>query len=208
MGIYEKLTLIQSELKAPKSQYNSYGKYHYRSCEDILEALKPVLKKYKASLRITDDIVIVGDRIYVKATAHLLDYEDGTDIENTAFARESVDKKGMDAAQITGATSSYARKYALNGLFLIDDTKDADVTNESKTDEQLNQEMIKSVDPDLIPHGEGMTAPRIAKVRAELKRTGNNEKTILGFYKVAKLEDMTEAQYITVMNQLAKKATV
>lgn len=122
------LQSIQQELKAPKSQFNSFGKYNYRSCEDILEGLKPLLKKHDAVLTISDDIVLVGDRVYVKATVTLK----GKDEEHTttAFARESLDKKGMDESQITGTASSYARKYALNGLFCIDDTKDADATND------------------------------------------------------------------------------
>lgn len=118
------LTLIQNELKAPKSQHNKFGKYNYRTCEDILEALKPLLKKYICVLTITDSIEMIGDRLYVKATCVLTSGDGATMV--SAFARESQDKKGMDAAQITGAASSYARKYALNGLFLIDDTKDAD----------------------------------------------------------------------------------
>ena len=125
MGIYEKLSSIQEELKAPKNAYNSFGKYNYRSCEDILEGLKPVLKKYKATLFISDSLELIGDRYYVKAAVRLVDIETGETVENTAYAREELDKKGMDWSQITGATSSYARKYALNGMFLIDDTKDA-----------------------------------------------------------------------------------
>ena len=120
---------MQCELVATKGQYNSFGKYSYRSCEDILEAVKPLLDKYKVAIVIKDDIVLVGDRFYVKATATLIDSETGESVEASAFARESADKKGMDASQVTGATSSYARKYALNGLFAIDDNKDADATN-------------------------------------------------------------------------------
>lgn len=125
----EILSLIQKELKAPKGQKNDFGGYKYRSCEDILEAVKKVLPD-NCSVILSDDIVQVGDRFYVKATAALLGGQNK--IEVTAFARESFDKKGMDAAQITGAASSYARKYALNGLFCIDDTKDADATNDGK----------------------------------------------------------------------------
>lgn len=125
----EKLMAIQSKLVAPKNQFNKFGNYKYRSCEDILEALKPLLSETKTSLTISDDIILVGERIYVKAIATLRDCESDAIIENSAFARESEDKKGMDLSQVTGATSSYARKYALNGLFCIDDTKDADATN-------------------------------------------------------------------------------
>ena len=127
-NIVEKLSAIQVELKAPKGQYNSFGKYNYRSCEDILEGVKPLLDKYRVALTLNDEIVLIGDRYYVKATATLHDGEQV--LSSTAYARESEDKKGMDSSQLTGATSSYARKYALNGLFSIDDTKDADATND------------------------------------------------------------------------------
>ena len=123
----QKLTQVQSELKAPKNQKNNFGGYQYRSCEDILEALKPVLLKHELCLSMSDDIVEVGGRIYVKATAKLFD--DYTEESVSAFAREDESKKGFDLSQLTGSTSSYARKYALNGLFLIDDTKDSDATN-------------------------------------------------------------------------------
>lgn len=133
MNIYEKLNKIQTELKAPKGQYNSFGKYKYRSCEDILEAIKPFLTETKTVLTINDEIVFIGNRFYVKATAVLADCEnENSFIHNTAFAREDDSKKGMDGSQITGASSSYARKYALNGLFAIDDTKDADTDENAK----------------------------------------------------------------------------
>lgn len=121
----KELLQIQSELKAPKGQYNSFGKYKYRSCEDILEAVKPLCVKYGVILTLSDEIVQVGERYYIKATANL-SKEGCSDVSVTAYAREALDKKGMDDSQITGTASSYARKYALNGLFCIDDTKDAD----------------------------------------------------------------------------------
>ena len=124
-SIYSALNYIQSNLKAPKGQFNSFGKYHYRSCEDILEGVKPHLKETNTCLVISDEIVTIGDHNYIKATATLYG-ADGGAVANSAFAKEPLDKKGMDPSQITGATSSYARKYALNGLFCIDDNKDAD----------------------------------------------------------------------------------
>lgn len=124
----KELGLIQSSLNAPKGQYNLFGKYKYRSCEDILAALKPLLKQNECTLTISDDIVQVGVRFYIKATASLTNSK-GEQVIVTAFAREEDSKKGMDASQVTGAASSYARKYALNGLFAIDDTKDADALN-------------------------------------------------------------------------------
>lgn len=139
MNIYQSLNYIQSNLKAPKGQFNSFGKYHYRSCEDILEGVKPHLKETNTCLVISDDIVTIGDHNYIKATATLYG-ADGGAVANSAFAKEPLDKKGMDPSQITGATSSYARKYALNGLFCIDDTKDADTdaytANTTKTKTQ------------------------------------------------------------------------
>ena len=131
LNLTQKLLNAQAELKAPKGQYNSFGKYKYRSAEDILEAVKPINAKHGVLLTITDEPVLVGDWHYIKATATITD---GTEsIVVTAYARESLNKKGMDDSQITGTASSYARKYALNGLYLIDDTKDAD------TDEYRNQ---------------------------------------------------------------------
>lgn len=126
MSIYNQLHNIQTKLKAPKNQFNAFGKYHYRSCEDILEAVKPLLDNLV--LIISDDVIQIGSRIYIKATVTLTDGKET--IFNTAWAREEEDKKGMDGSQITGAASSYARKYALNGMFLIDDNKDSDSTNE------------------------------------------------------------------------------
>lgn len=130
MTIYEKLLNIQTELKAPKSQKNNYGNYNYRSCEDILEAIKPFLKKEKCVLIINDEVEKIENRYYVKAVVNLIDVENGESVKVSAFAREEETKKGMDSSQITGASSSYARKYALNGLFAIDDTKDSDATNQ------------------------------------------------------------------------------
>lgn len=129
--ILEKLNIIQSKLKAPKGQFNKFGNYPYRSCEDILEALKPLLAETKTVLVINDKIEFIGDRFYIRATCNLFDVESGENISNSAFAREPESKKGMDPAQITGSVSSYARKYALNGLFAIDDTKDSD-SNENQ----------------------------------------------------------------------------
>ncbi len=124
----EKLVKIQSELKAPKNQRNAFGKYNYRSCEDILEAVKPLANAEGCVVTVSDDVVMVGDRVYVKATAMITDGDH--EIMTTALAREPEQQKGMNEAQITGSASSYARKYALNGLFAIDDTKDADATNQ------------------------------------------------------------------------------
>lgn len=144
----DKLMLIQASLKAPKNQRNAFGNYNYRSCEDILEAVKPLLYDTQTTLTISDDIVEVGGRIYVKATATLKDCETWEIIEqNSAYARESESKKWMDDSQITWATSSYARKYALNGLFCIDDVKDADATNTHWKEEKATKKSESKENP-------------------------------------------------------------
>lgn len=145
MSISLTLMEIQKELKAPKGQFNKFGNYKYRSCEDIIEAVKPLAAKHKCSVIISDDIVEVGGRVYVKATASLV--SDSDRVETTGFAREAETRKGMDDSQITGSASSYARKYALNGLFAIDDTKDADATNEHNDNPtiKIDQKVKKAV---------------------------------------------------------------
>lgn len=165
----KQLQEIQSELKAPKNQYNKFGGYKYRNAEDIMEAVKPLLKKHGCTLTVSDDIVLVGNRFYIKATATITDNEGTTSVSTTAFAREEETKKGMDAAQITGAASSYARKYALNGLFCIDDTKDADATN--------NGEQAKGVDETLALALQELKA---AQSRDTLNGIYANYKSILG----------------------------
>lgn len=132
-NIYEKLSEVQNKLKAPKNQRNTFGNYNYRSAEDILEAVKPLLHKERLTLVLDDELVFIGERYYIKATATIYDLDTKESLSNNAYAREEESKKGMDGSQITGTASSYARKYALNGLFNIDDTKDAD------TDEYQNQ---------------------------------------------------------------------
>lgn len=141
------LSKVQSELKAPKGQYNKFGNFNYRSCEDIIEAVKPILAKYSLILNINDEVVLIGDRFYIKATAKITDGLD--EVSATAYAREPNEQKGMNESQITGSTSSYARKYALNGLLAIDDNKDAD-TNEyqaqvRKPDTNISKELKKEM---------------------------------------------------------------
>lgn len=151
--IQQRLAAVQAELKAPKGQYNSFGKYNYRSCEDILEAVKPLLAKNELTLTLQDSLELVGDWHYIKATATVQD-AGGASLTTTAFAREPEDKKGMDSSQVTGTASSYARKYALNGLFCIDDTKDAD------TDAYHNQTSgAKSVSKPVVKDSAQSTKP-------------------------------------------------
>lgn len=220
MSVYSKLTVVQAKLKAPKNQFNKFGNYKYRSCEDILEALKPVLSEEKATVFISDSIERIEGRYYVKATATFIDSETSETVSNTAYAREPESKKGSDESQITGASSSYARKYALNGLFLIDDTKDEDTEErqneknnrankaekkpeKEKSDKQKNAEMVYGVNPLLLPDGKGMTKERMDFLHQEIERTGINNSVLLGFAKVQKYEDMNEATYIALMNKLA-----
>lgn len=196
MSVYEKLLAVQTELKAPKNQYNSFGKYKYRSCEDILEGLKPVLKKHKATLHVSDSIEVIGDRVYVKATAIFIDLEDGNSVANEAYARESDAKKGMDDAQVTGATSSYARKYALNGLFLIDDTKDADtdeyqgkIRGQSK-DETEQDNKWTAQGKDLLD------ATKIKSLKSVCKNHKMPEEQLAKKYGKTKLEELTMTDYM------------
>ena len=140
--IQEKLLAIQLALKAPKDNYNAFGKYKYRSCEDILEAVKPILNELSCTLTLSDELINLGDRYYVKSTATLR-YKDEEPIITTAYAREAETQKGFDAMQLTGSTSSYARKYNLNGLLLIDDTKDSDVTNMHGKEERPKEKRVK-----------------------------------------------------------------
>ena len=143
--VYKKLLNIQQKLKAPKGQFNDFGKYRYRSCEDILEEIKPHLARENAILYFTDKIESVGNRNYIRTELHFVDINSGEELINSAYAREEEDKKGMDGSQITGASSSYARKYALNGLFAIDYTKDSDTTN--KGDEKPVKEYSTKKEP-------------------------------------------------------------
>lgn len=193
MTIYEKLAKIQSTLKAPKGQYNSFGKYKYRNCEDILEAVKPLLAEVKAVVIIGDELELIGSRFYVKATARFIDCETDAQITNTAYAREEDTKKGMDGSQITGASSSYARKYALNGLFAIDDTKDSDTTN-GMPDQQSNQQNKQQAN----------TAPQLMTeqhynilIRAcgNAQMNGSAEEFWKERYRVASLADIPDSQF-------------
>lgn len=153
LNVWQKLNRVQVELKAPKSQWNIFGKYYYRSCEDILEGLKTLLEKYNVAILLSDSVEQVGERYYLVAEAEFVDCETGDSIKKYGRAREEEAKKGMDSSQITGSASSYARKYALNGLFAIDDTKDSDATNDgsqsntqaqkSSNDYTINQNQLK-----------------------------------------------------------------
>ena len=199
--ITETLGNIQAKLKAPKNQFNAFGKYKYRSLEDILEGLKPLLVEHKSSVTIADEIVEVGSRIYVKATVTL--HQGKENISVTAYAREAESRKGMDDSQVTGSASSYARKYACNGLFAIDDTKDADATNQhdKATPAPKKSSQAKPTTPDVNPDAiidmvndintvEELTKHYTARQEAYLK--SNNHDQILEIYKARKIQ-LTEA---------------
>ena len=194
MNVYEKLIAIQSELKAPKSQYNNFGKYAYRNCEDILESLKPLLKEHKSTIYISDEIVTVLERFYVKATVTFIDAETGEKIINTAYAREEEDKKGMDGSQVTGSSSSYARKYALNGMFAIDDTKDSDFTNTTiKGDNTgLSEAQIK----------------RLLAIASKVNISADDVKKVVAkSFGVQDLRKMNKQQYDEICERLEKKGS-
>lgn len=194
MNIYEKLSAVQQELKAPKDKKNTFAGYSYRSAEGILEAVKPILSKNKVTIVLSDEIVEIGGRIYVKAKAQFLEFENKTNdtvrfIEVTAYAREADSKKGLDDSQITGTASSYARKYALNGLLLIDDTKDAD------TDEYQKQTQEKK----------GSLADDIRELAKKAKVTESHICTQAG---VDKLEDIDTQTYAKLKAALMAKIHV
>ena len=208
----EKLTRIQTELKAPKKQYNSFGKYNYRSCEDILDALKPLLDRYNASVIISDDIVLVGARFYVKATATFIDNETGQQKSATAFAREPETKKGMDESQITGTASSYARKYCLNGLFLIDDTKDAD-TDENRNEREgrqqkqpKQQKAQKPQEKEFDPNEVSEKQAKLNAVRSLCKQGKISEQAIINVFRQKKpnlksIEELAENQLLWILKE-------
>ena len=192
MNVYEKLIAIQSELKAPKSQYNNFGKYAYRNCEDILESLKPLLKEHKSTIYISDEIVTVLERFYVKATVTFIDAETGEKIINTAYAREEEDKKGMDGSQVTGSSSSYARKYALNGMFAIDDTKDSDFTNTTTkvNNAALSEAQIK----------------RLLAIASKVNISADDVKKVVAkSFGVQDLRKMNKQQYDEICSRIEKK---
>ena len=185
MTIHEKLSGIQATLNAPKNQFNKFGGYNYRSCEDICMAVKPLLNGLVLSL--TDEILLIGERFYVKATATITDGKETISV--TAYAREAETKKGMDEAQITGATSSYARKYALNGLFLIDDNKDADATNDHGKQEA----------PAVI------SEQQAADLLALAEEVGASMPNVLKFAGVKQAKDIPASMYATIVAKLNAK---
>lgn len=171
MSIYEKLLKIQLGLKAPKNQYNDFGKYNYRTCEDILNSLKDYLKENNLIILLSDELIYQGNRYYIKATATLIDVENGEKISNTALAREDDTKSKFDDSQLTGSASSYARKYALNGMFAIDDVKDSDFTNNGQEQKEYKLKEYKPKEYKCKQCGnkiKGYTKPDGTKVTPEM----------------------------------------
>lgn len=186
----KELNTIQSLLKAPKEQYNKFGNYKYRNCEDILEAVKPLLFSQSCTLTISDEIVMIGTRYYVRATATIKNANGETET-TTAYAREDESKKGMDASQITGSTSSYARKYALNGLFCIDDTKDSDsLNNECQSNNQLEKDNRK-----LLPKDKFNNEDLMKWIYKELEKTKSENKRL-------SLSNLIEKYYKVTQNDI------
>ena len=197
--IHQKLIAIQTELKAPKSQFNKFGGYNYRNCEDILEAVKPLCAKHDVVPLLSDEIVMIGERYYVKGIAKITDGKD--EIITTAFARESFDKKGMDESQITGSASSYARKYALNGLFCIDDTKDADFMDNSQNKKPVSTpaQTTKPKETHVKGYDEFVALQKTKKVPpAEIT------KYIAGTFKRPKLALLDEFEMVAALEWLKK----
>lgn len=187
----KELMEIQKKLKAPKGQYNSFGKYKYRSCEDILEAVKPICYEQGCTLTLSDELVCIGDRYYIKATATLKGKDESESV--TAYAREEEDKKGMDGSQITGTASSYARKYALNGLFCIDDTKDADTdayTAQTRKKDDPKED-LKAIAPDIDAPAD---ARKVNEMLALIKGKGHDPKGFCAEQGVFTLKGITNAE--------------
>lgn len=212
-AVYAALQAVQRDLKAPKGQYNSFGKYKYRSCEDIVEAVKPLLNEQGLILTMADEVIGVADRVYIKATCKVIDVATGDFIETTALARESLTKKGMDDSQITGTASSYARKYALNGLFAIDDTKDADTdqyrnqTNGAQAAQNRSQAPAYSNAGTTKGGGDEIRHKAIEGLKAEVGRIGCtwDEVTAIAEAKFGKgTKAMTAGEISKLVNSLEK----
>lgn len=205
MTIYEKLSAIQQELIAPKGQFNNFGKFSYRSCEDIAQALKPLLEKNKCTCLMTNRVIEVGGRNYIEAMVTLIDLESDGTIVVTAQAREDETQKGMDGSQITGASSSYARKYALAGLFMIDNEKDSDATNtgdKGKAEPKAKPKEVNS--PSEVPTGLISPAQKV-EILKELTRTHVTKEQVCSMLHVPTLDDIPEVRFDGLMKKF--KAT-
>lgn len=199
MNIYEKLLVIQQKLKVPKSQYNSFSEFYYRNCEDILEAAKPLCNEVKAVLLLGDEVKEVGGRVYVMAEALLVNTEKPEEsIRCYGYARETESRAKFDAAQLTGAASSYARKYALSGLFDLDDNKDADNLRPAENAKAAPKEEKTAA----------VTAKQVADLQALAKQKGVNIESIVNGYKLKTLQDISPQQWAQAMNGLQKRADV
>lgn len=205
MTIFEKLLTIQQKLKAPKGQYSDFGGYYYRSCENITEAAKPLLEEVKAVLLLTDEVVVMGDRVYIKATAKLLDVEGSGVVEVNGYAREAESRPKFDVAQLTGTASSYARKYALNGLFALDDAKDVDALPPPEQQPAGGRQKAAANGRQQQPIAK-ITSHQQGQLEALAKQKGVAIDTIMQGYKLSTLQDMDGRQWAQAMNGLRKKA--
>ena len=203
--IYEKLLAVQNELKAPKDKRNNFGGYNFRSCEGILEAVKPLLQEQGLLLTIKDEVVNIGDRYYVRATVLLDDISSNGEIAITALAREEEAKKGMDASQITGTASSYARKYALNGLFLIDDTKDADTDEFHRTTQENGQKTNVATQPNQPPAKKIALTQKIVDEKLKFILEQTDTETVKNIW--LNLSKMYEINKDTALGGILFKAT-
>lgn len=198
----QRFVALQNELKAPKSKYNKFGKYNYRSAEDILEGVKPLLRKYNMVLTISDSIEAIGNRIYVKATATVSDCLSDQNIYTSAYAREADSKKGMDESQITGTASSYARKYCMNGLFCLDDTEDAD------TDAYTMQQQKQSPKDDYDDYPEYPTETEVKALLELADQKGFTRNQILAAGKCRSFRDMSMQAYMDIFDRISSKPDV
>ena len=204
MTVYEKLAKAQGSLKAPKSQHNNFGDFNYRSCEDILEAVKPLLQECKAILLLSDEIIPIGSRYYIKATATFQDAENPEAVSVSAWAREAEEKPKMDAAQITGSSSSYARKYALNGLFCIDDARDPDALPGSDQKATRQQNRNRQQDAPAQKQERWIDQEEITKLRAVADRKGVPDSVICQRYGKNNLQELSGLDYRRAMAGLNK----
>ena len=205
MNINEKLLEVQTKLKAPKGKYNSFGKYNYRSCEDILEAVKPILKEVKASVFIQDSLQEIAGRVYVEATAYFIDVEhpEIPQICVNAYAREPLEKKGMDESQITGTASSYARKYALNGLFLIDDVKDPDSDEyRNEADQKAAKAASKKKTATAQVLDEYVNAGQLETLNMLIRKADITEEKFCEVYNIAVMSEFPSAKYDEAVKKL------
>jgi hypothetical protein len=203
LNLWQRLANVQKELKAPKGQFNSFGKYKYRSAEDILEVAKPLCVDFGLLLTVSDELVLIGERYYIKATAKVINIDTGENYSVDSFAREEESKKGMDGSQVTGASSSYARKYALNGLFALDDTKDSDATNKHGKDEE-SYPSASSGEPKVVGESDIINDKQSKLLFAKSKGYEAQAKEILAKHGFTSSKQITKDKFNDILADLQK----